>query len=155
MSFFPSKNIGAFGDAGLCTTNDPGLGERLRCLRMHGSRVKYFHESIGINSRLDAIQAAVLRTKLPHLDEWSAGRQRNADLYRKMFADLSTPVIVPYASEYQTRHIYNQFLSSVTAAMSSAGTCTTTVSERRCITHCRYIFNPALRTSAMIEAISP
>ncbi len=110
FSFFPSKNLGAFGDAGLCTTNDPGLDERLRCLRMHGSRVKYFHESIGINSRLDAIQAAVLRTKLPHLDEWSAGRQRNADLYRKMFADHSTPVIVPYASEYQTRHIYNQFV---------------------------------------------
>ena len=107
FSFFPSKNLGAFGDAGLCTTNDPSIAERLRSLRVHGSRVKYYHESIGINSRLDALQAAVLRVKLLHLDTWSDARQRNAELYREL---LQSSVILPRAASYQTRHIYNQFV---------------------------------------------
>ena len=107
FSFFPSKNLGAFGDAGLCTTNDTSIAERLQSLRVHGSRVKYYHESIGINSRLDALQAAVLRVKLRHLDAWSAARQRNADVYREL---LSSSVILPRAASYQTRHIYNQFV---------------------------------------------
>jgi dTDP-4-amino-4,6-dideoxygalactose transaminase len=107
FSFFPSKNLGAFGDAGLCTTNDASIAARLQSLRVHGSRVKYYHESIGINSRLDALQAAVLRVKLRHLDQWSDARQRNAELYRNL---LKPPVILPRAASYQTRHIYNQFV---------------------------------------------
>ncbi len=107
FSFFPSKNLGAFGDAGLCTTNDPSIAEQLRSLRVHGSRVKYYHESIGINSRLDALQAAVLRVKLLYLDTWSDARQRNAELYREL---LQSSVILSRAASYQTRHIYNQFV---------------------------------------------
>ena len=110
FSFFPSKNLGAFGDGGLVTTNDPQLADRLTALRTHGSRQKYFHEWIGFNSRLDALQAAVLRIKLPYLDRWSEARQRNADLYRTHLADLDVPVKVPVPPAYQTRHIYNQFV---------------------------------------------
>jgi dTDP-4-amino-4,6-dideoxygalactose transaminase len=107
FSFFPSKNLGAYGDAGLCTTNDPGFAERLRALRVHGSRVKYHHESVGLNSRLDALQAAVLRVKLRYLDQWSDGRARNAELYRQQLGDV---VVCPAPADYQTRHIYNQFV---------------------------------------------
>lgn len=110
FSFFPSKNLGAFGDAGLCASNDAALAERLRSLRVHGSRVKYYHESIGINSRLDALQAAVLRVKLRYLDEWSAARQRNAELYRQLLETAGAPIVVPRPALYQTRHIYNQFV---------------------------------------------
>ena len=108
FSFFPSKNLGAFGDAGLCTTNDPAIAERLSALRVHGSKVKYYHESVGLNSRIDAIQAAVLRIKLRCLDEWTSGRQRNAALYREQLA--GSPVEFPAPAMYQTRHIYNQFV---------------------------------------------
>ena len=108
FSFFPSKNLGAFGDAGLCTTNDPVVAERLSALRVHGSRVKYYHESVGLNSRIDALQAAVLRVKLRCLDEWTCGRQRNAALYRTQLAGV--PVHFPAPAIYQTRHIYNQFV---------------------------------------------
>jgi dTDP-4-amino-4,6-dideoxygalactose transaminase len=110
FSFFPSKNLGAFGDGGAVTTGDPGLAARLRSLRVHGGTTKYVHDEIGYNSRLDAVQAAVLRVKLPHLDEWTARRQSNADLYRTIFKAQGTPVIVPAAAPYQTRHIYNQFV---------------------------------------------
>jgi dTDP-4-amino-4,6-dideoxygalactose transaminase len=111
FSFFPSKNLGAFGDAGLCTTNDGSLAERLFALRMHGSRKKYFHESVGLNSRLDALQAAILRVKLRHLDSWSEARARNADRYRELLR--GTGVVCPSPAEYQTRHIYNQFIIRV------------------------------------------
>jgi dTDP-4-amino-4,6-dideoxygalactose transaminase len=111
FSFFPSKNLGAFGDAGLCTTNDVAVAEKLFALRMHGSKVKYFHEWVGLNSRLDALQAAVLRVKLRRLDEWSSARERNAELYRGMLRD--TAVECPLPAEYQTRHIYNQFVIRV------------------------------------------
>jgi dTDP-4-amino-4,6-dideoxygalactose transaminase len=110
FSFFPSKNLGAFGDGGAVTTSDAGLAARLRSLRVHGGRTKYVHDEIGYNSRLDAVQAAVLRMKLPHLDGWTARRQSNADLYRTIFKTRGTPVIVPAAAPYQTRHIYNQFV---------------------------------------------
>jgi dTDP-4-amino-4,6-dideoxygalactose transaminase len=110
FSFFPSKNLGAFGDGGAVTVNDPALAVRLQSLRVHGSTTKYVHDEIGYNSRLDAIQAAVLRVKLPHLDQWTAGRQANAELYRTTFKARKTPVIAPVAAAYQTRHIYNQFV---------------------------------------------
>jgi dTDP-4-amino-4,6-dideoxygalactose transaminase len=108
FSFFPSKNLGAFGDAGLCTTNDPVLAERLAALRVHGSKVKYHHESVGLNSRIDAMQAAILRVKLRYLDEWTNGRHRNAELYRTQLN--GSPVHFPAPAPYQTRHTYNQFV---------------------------------------------
>ena len=110
FSFFPSKNLGCFGDGGMCTATDPAVADRLRALRVHGSKKKYYHEMVGVNSRLDALQAAVLRVKLRYLDEWTAGRQRNADLYRSLISEMNVPVIVPRTAEYQTRHIYNQFV---------------------------------------------
>ena len=110
FSFFPSKNLGGYGDGGMITTNDAALAERLRALRVHGSTRKYLHQWIGINSRLDALQAAVLRVKFRHLDDWTAGRQDHAEHYRTQLAKLSIPVISTSPTEYQTRHVYNQFV---------------------------------------------
>ncbi len=110
LSFFPSKNLGACGDGGMLTTDDAALAERLASLRVHGSRKKYYHQYVGINSRLDALQAAILRVKLRHLDSWTAGRQRNADYYRRRLAELGVPVAAPRPHPYVTRHIYNQFV---------------------------------------------
>jgi dTDP-4-amino-4,6-dideoxygalactose transaminase len=110
FSFFPSKNLGAYGDGGMLTTNDDSLAEKLRALRVHGTRRKYYHDWVGVNSRLDALQAAVLRIKLGHLDDWTEGRQRNANLYRQIIRDLRIPVAVPVEKPYQSRHIYNQFV---------------------------------------------
>jgi len=110
FSFFPSKNLGAFGDGGIITTGDAGLAARLRSLRVHGSSRKYIYDAIGINSRLDALQAAILAVKLLHLDNWTAGRQRNAQLYRQLFGRFASPVSLPEVQPYQTRHIYNQFV---------------------------------------------
>ncbi len=110
FSFFPSKNLGAYGDGGMVTTNDRALAERLSALRVHGSRTKYFHEWVGANSRLDTLQAAVLRVKLRHLDSWTARRQRNAAIYREIFASMSLPVTIPVPAAHTTRHIYNQFV---------------------------------------------
>ena len=109
FSFYPTKNLGAYGDGGMLTTNDSTLRDKLAALRLHGSRRKYHHDWVGINSRLDTLQAAVLRVKLQHLDEWSAGRQKNAALYRKLLAEMQVPVTAPQPAAYQTRHIYNQF----------------------------------------------
>ena len=109
FSFFPSKNLGGYGDGGMLTTNDPALAERLAALRVHGSKRKYYHDWVGINSRLDSLQAAVLRVKFRYLDGWTRGRQENAALYRKLLAELNVPVTPPIPAPYQTRHIYNQF----------------------------------------------
>jgi dTDP-4-amino-4,6-dideoxygalactose transaminase len=111
FSFFPSKNLGAAGDGGLVTTNNPEMAERLLMLRVHGSKKKYFHEIQGTNSRLDAIQAAVLRVKLPYLDRWEAGRQNRADRYRKLFEQqkLSAKVTWPLIPPAKFHHVYNQF----------------------------------------------
>jgi dTDP-4-amino-4,6-dideoxygalactose transaminase len=92
----------------MITTDDATLVTRLTALRVHGRTGKYFHEWIGINSRLDALQAAALRVKFRHLDSWTAGRQKNADRYRAALADL--PVIPANPTGYQTRHVYNQFV---------------------------------------------
>jgi dTDP-4-amino-4,6-dideoxygalactose transaminase len=93
----------------MVTTNDPALRERLAALRVHGSKRKYYHDWVGINSRLDALQAAILRVKFRHLDSWTAGRQQNAELYRQQLAAAAIPVTLPTAQPYQTRHVYNQF----------------------------------------------
>lgn len=98
FSFFPSKNLGAYGDGGMVTAQDDGLAERVRVLREHGSPRRYVHEFIGINSRLDSLQAGVLLAKLPHLAEWNAGRRQRAERYAQAFAGLpqvKTPVTRP------------------------------------------------------------
>ncbi len=110
FSFYPTKNLGAFGDGGMITTDDAEMAERLTALRVHGSTGKYFHKWIGINSRLDAIQAAVLRVKYRHLESWTEGRQRNAEHYRVQLTKVGIPVTLPTPAEYQTRHVYNQFV---------------------------------------------
>jgi dTDP-4-amino-4,6-dideoxygalactose transaminase len=134
FSFFPSKNLGGFGDGGMVTSNDAELADRVRLLRGHGARPKYYHKFVGGNFRLDALQAAILRVKLRYLDGWTAGRQRNAATYRRLFAEagLSVPaeslaclgdgcraarcdlagaagLVMPLeCPDY--RHIYNQFV---------------------------------------------
>jgi dTDP-4-amino-4,6-dideoxygalactose transaminase len=109
--FFPSKNLGGAGDGGMITTNDGETAERLQMLRVHGSKKKYFHEMIGTNSRLHALQAAVLRVKLRHLDAWEKGRQNRADRYRRLFeqAGLNSFVTVPPQPAAKCNHVYNQF----------------------------------------------
>ncbi|HUT36450.1 MAG TPA: DegT/DnrJ/EryC1/StrS family aminotransferase [Planctomycetota bacterium] len=106
FSFFPSKNLGGFGDGGAVTTDDSALAERITTLRVHGGRQRYYHDEVGINSRLDALQAAVLRVKLPHLDQWSDRRAANARRYDEMLAGAKvvTPVARPYG-----RHVFNQY----------------------------------------------
>lgn len=115
FSFFPSKNLGAFGDAGFVTTNDQNLACRLKLLRNHGMEPKYYHHLVGGNFRIDALQAAVLRVKLPHLEAWTAGRQRNAARYRALFADAGlSDVRLPVEAKNRS-HIYNQFVIRVPA----------------------------------------
>ena len=112
LSFFPTKNLGAFGDAGMCVTNDPVLADRLDIFRVHGSRPKYYHAVVGGNFRIDELQAAVLNVKLPHLESWGAARRRNADVYYSAFerADLAGKVTPPPRAAHGSRHIYNQFI---------------------------------------------
>jgi dTDP-4-amino-4,6-dideoxygalactose transaminase len=114
FSFFPSKNLGAFGDGGLVTTQDPALAREVRRLRNHGSETKYYHQQIGGNFRLDALQAAVLRVKLPHLASWTAMRRDNAARYRRLFGDLlpDSGIVLPTEPDGMF-HIYNQFVVRV------------------------------------------
>jgi dTDP-4-amino-4,6-dideoxygalactose transaminase len=110
FSFFPSKNLGGAGDGGMLSTNDAGLAERLRVLRVHGSQKKYHYERLGVNSRLDTLQAAILRVKLRHLESWTAARRRNAAAYRRLFADAGLGGCVQLPAEPAGfRHVYNQF----------------------------------------------
>ena len=114
FSFFPSKNLGGFGDAGLVTTNDAALAHKVRLLRNHGMEPKYFHRMVGGNFRIDAIQAAVLGVKLPHLGTWTEGRRANAARYRQLFTEAGLTAIVTLPSERPDRyHIYNQFVIRV------------------------------------------
>jgi dTDP-4-amino-4,6-dideoxygalactose transaminase len=111
FSFFPSKNLGAFGDAGLVTTNDSALAKRARLLRTHGMEPKYVHHLVGGNFRMDALQAAILRVKAPHLARWTDARRANARRYQSLFAQagLSARVTLP-GEESDRRHIFNQFV---------------------------------------------
>lgn len=130
FSFFPSKNLGGFGDAGIVTTNDEKLYAKMKMMRMHGMEPKYYHKIIGGNFRIDTLQAAVLRVKLPHLDSWSAKRRENAALYTKYFQeaglaeaegktcfDEKNKVLLPKAvyreSGHKNYHIYNQYIIRV------------------------------------------
>lgn len=113
FSFFPSKNLGGFGDGGLVTTNDPHLADRAYLLRGHGAKPKYYHKEVGGNFRLDALQAAVLRVKLQYLDEWTRARQQNAELYRRLFAESGLTDIGLPTEAAERRHIYNQFVIRV------------------------------------------
>ncbi len=130
FSFFPSKNLGGYGDGGLVISNDDKLAERLRILRVHGGESKYYHKTIGGNFRLDAIQAAVLKVKLPYLDNWSKQRRENAETYNKLFMssglaeetgktnfDKRNSVLLPKAiyksNEIKNYHIYNQYIIRV------------------------------------------
>ena len=114
FSLFPTKNLGAFGDAGFLTARSGAIARRLRALRQHGGEVKYHHDVVGGNFRLDALQAAILRVKLPHLSRWTAGRRRNAERYAALFgtAGLTGTVKLPVTSAEST-HVYNQFVIRV------------------------------------------
>ncbi len=114
FSFYPSKNLGGMGDGGFVTVNDDDLAAKLRALRVHGSEVKYYHKYIGLNSRLDGFQGAVLRVKLPHLDTWTDRRRDNASSYFNLFTDagLTEQITLPVERE-NARHIYNQYVIRV------------------------------------------
>jgi len=121
LSFFPSKNLGALGDGGMVVTNDADLAERIKVLRVHGSKPKYFHKLIGGNFRLDSLQAAVLNVKLNYLDGWTRGRQENAQRYESLFRQsgllekgrVRLPEPVYRESGHKHYHIYNQFVLRV------------------------------------------
>ncbi len=115
FSFYPSKNLGAFGDGGMVICQDRDLAERIRILRTHGSRPKYYHRLIGLNSRLDALQAAVLRVKLRHLDQWSEARRQNAAHYDQLFQGMrheDLGISLPF-TQHANRHIFNQYVIGV------------------------------------------
>jgi dTDP-4-amino-4,6-dideoxygalactose transaminase len=118
FSFYPSKNLGGFGDGGMVATDDPALARRLARLRVHGMEPKYHHHEVGLNSRLDALQAAVLRVKLRHLDAWTAARREVADRYRELFASHGMEEMVRLPVERPGNfHVYNQFVVRVPAAV--------------------------------------
>ncbi|GGA33449.1 DegT/DnrJ/EryC1/StrS family aminotransferase [Paenibacillus physcomitrellae] len=127
FSFFPSKNLGAYGDGGLLVTNDADLAEKARMLRAHGSRIKYYNEMIGLNSRLDEMQAAILRVKLPYAAEWNERRRRAAALYNELLSDI--PELQCPACAPGMKHVYHQYTlrvskglrDSLQAALDEAG----------------------------------
>jgi len=113
FSFFPSKNLGGFGDGGIITTNSEDRYENLKILRVHGGHPKYYHSQIGGNFRLDALQAAIVSIKLKYLDQWTTGRQENARQYKAMISDAGLDSMVTVPFEKESRHIYNQFIIQV------------------------------------------
>ena len=113
FSFFPSKNLGAFGDGGIVTVKAAAFYEKLHILRVHGSHPKYYHRYIGGNFRLDAIQAAIVSVKLKHLDDWTGARQKNAQKYAKLFAEAGLDKKIKLPVQKESRHIYNQFVIEV------------------------------------------
>jgi dTDP-4-amino-4,6-dideoxygalactose transaminase len=121
FSFYPTKNLGGVGDGGFMTTTRDDVAAKLKLLRVHGMEPRYYHQVVGINSRLDSIQAAVLRVKLPHLDSWTTGRQENAARYAELFAeyDLDRHVTVP-TDEPRGRHVWNQFVVRIAGGQRDA-----------------------------------
>ena len=117
LSFFPTKNLGGYGDGGMILTSDPELAEKVSVLRVHGSKPKYYHSIIGCNSRLDAIQASVLLAKLNYLDDWNKARRRNADTYNSLFKEME--LVTPFA-ELFNYHIYNQYVIKLKPGPSGA-----------------------------------
>ncbi len=113
FSFFPSKNLGAFGDGGIVTTHSKDFYERLKILRVHGGHPKYYHRVIGGNFRLDALQAAIVSVKLRYLDQWTASRQANAQKYAALFKSAGLEGVIGLPVEKQARHIYNQYVIRV------------------------------------------
>jgi len=113
FSFFPSKNLGAFGDGGMVTTSSDILYEKLKVLRVHGSDPKYYHSVVGGNFRLDALQAAVILVKFPYLEEWISARRANARRYRELFGQEGLDGSIKLPAEKDGRHVYNQFVISV------------------------------------------
>ncbi len=111
FSFFPSKNLGCFGDGGLVSTNSETLNERLKGLRVHGGQIQYHHNEVGLNARLDALQAAVVSVKLPYLKSWTEGRRRHAAIYNELFA--GNPNVVTPVEKTDRYHIYNQYVIRV------------------------------------------
>jgi dTDP-4-amino-4,6-dideoxygalactose transaminase len=107
-SFYPSKNLGAYGDGGAIFTNDEKLAEKLKMIASHGQKIRYYHELVGCNSRLDAVQAAILRIKLRHLDEYNNARRKAADYYDKGFAPISNKVRTPHRAAYG-KHVFHQY----------------------------------------------
>jgi len=117
FSFYPSKNLGGFGDAGMVTTDNPELARRIGRLRVHGMEPKYYHHEVGFNSRIDALQAAVLRVKLRHLDAWTEGRRAVAERYQGLFAEVPSAKDVVLPTETQGHfHVFNQYVIRVPAA---------------------------------------
>ncbi|MCG2675763.1 DegT/DnrJ/EryC1/StrS family aminotransferase [bacterium] len=107
FSFYPGKNLGAYGDGGMVVTNDEEVADKIKCLRDHGRREKYEHQMIGYNYRLDGLQAAILRVKLKYLDEWNEKRMKNASIYNELLKDLD--VITPCEEEY-AKHVYHLYV---------------------------------------------
>lgn len=122
FSFYPTKNLGGFGDGGMITTNNPETADRMRLLANHGMRPRYFHREIGINSRLDAMQAAILEIKLRHLPDWMASRAANAEYYRQLFqaSGLADEIQIPESVESGSRHVWNQFTIRIPNGMRDA-----------------------------------
>lgn len=114
FSFYPTKNLGGAGDGGLLTTNDNALAQRLRTLRVHGGTTEYHHTEVGINSRLDTLQAAILRVKLKYLNGWSAERQKKAQRYNQLFQEAKLEfVLIPPFVRAVTRHVFHQYVVRV------------------------------------------
>lgn len=108
-SFFPTKNLGAYGDGGMIVTNDADVAEKMRVIRVHGSKPKYYHHVLGYNSRLDELQAAVLNVKFPHLDKWTESRRKNAETYTRLLKEkLGDKVVTPYEKE-GNYHVFHQY----------------------------------------------
>ena len=112
FSFYPTKNLGGYGDGGIVVTNDPARAEKLRALRVHGETTRYHHRVVGGNFRLDALQAAVIHAKLPHLDRWTDARIANAALYRRLLRDPTAATLVLPRTTTE-RHVFNQFVVRV------------------------------------------
>jgi dTDP-4-amino-4,6-dideoxygalactose transaminase len=109
FSFFPSKNLGAYGDAGLLATDDDDVAQMAKKLRVHGSLIKYHNEIVGYNSRMDTLQAAILSVKLPHVDAFSDGRRKAAQIYNEMLQDVDLPGVIPPCESPYARHVYHQY----------------------------------------------